>query len=145
MRSRVGAAPVWLWVYSELREKRIGPEAELELSRDSLQGGLCVSSSLWSSWTRCLKIADPVQLLLGSRQRFRRSGMVSWSEQRTESLGNWGWIVWLRPGEPWEFICVTPPQGRPERGHQDTSSAPCTALGKSLYLSASVSPSGKWE
>lgn len=58
-----------------------------------------MSSSLWSSWTCCLKIADPVQLLLDSRQHFRRLGMVSWSEQRTESLGNQGWIVWLTPQE----------------------------------------------
>lgn len=79
---------VWLWVYSELREERIGPKAELELSGDSLQGGLCVPGSPGSSWACCLKIADPVQLLLGSR----RSGMVR-AEDR--ELGNWGWIVWL--------------------------------------------------
>lgn len=107
---------VWLWVYSELREKRIGPKAELELSQRSL----CVSSSPWSSWTRCLKIAEPAQLLLGSRQRFRRSGMVRAGDRQ----GNWGWIDWLTPGEPWELICVTPLQGRPELGHQTRAQLP---------------------
>lgn len=80
---------IWLWVHSELREKSSGPRAELELSPDSLQGGLCVSSSPGSPWTCCLKIADPVQLLLGSGSVLGGQGWsAGWSRGwRAQEIG----------------------------------------------------------
>lgn len=125
-------------VYSELREERTGPRAELGLS---LQGGLCVCPGLCGAFGH---VALRLQSLCSScwapgGQGWAGGHSREWRENW--KIGDWGWIVWL---PPWEFIYVPPAEGRAELGPARHELSSLCSLGQSHFtFSASVSPSGE--